>query len=114
MRPYRVLLRGQGVFFAAQSSAGCITNISGFDLRQAQPSGRPILAMGLTLILGGALGNMLDRARIGSVIDFVHVSYKAWSFAAFNFADAAITMGVIATIVSTYLETPSVYADSQG
>jgi hypothetical protein len=36
MRPYRVLLRGQGVFFAAQSSAGCITNISGFDLRQAQ------------------------------------------------------------------------------
>ncbi len=36
MRPYRVLLRGQGVFFAAQSSAGCITNISRFDLRQAQ------------------------------------------------------------------------------
>ena len=114
MRPYRVLLRGQGVFFAAQSSAGCITNISGFDLRQAQPSGRPILAMGLTLILGGALGNMLDRARIGSVIDFVHVSYKAWSFAVFNFADAAITMGVIATIASTYLEAPSVCADSQG
>jgi lipoprotein signal peptidase len=103
MRPYRVLLRGQGVFFAAQSSAGCITNISG-----------PILAMGLTLILGGALGNMLDRARIGSAIGFVHVSYKAWSFAVFNFADAAITMGVIATIASTYLETPSVCADSQG
>jgi signal peptidase II len=41
---------------------------------------------------------MLDRARIGSVIDFVHVSYKAWSFAVFNFADAAITAGVIATI----------------
>ena len=36
MRPYRVLLRGQGVFFAAQSSADCITNMSGFDLRQAQ------------------------------------------------------------------------------
>jgi Signal peptidase (SPase) II len=75
---------------------------------------RPILAMGLTLILGGALGNMLDRARIGSAIGFVHVSYKAWSFAVFNFADAAITMGVIATIASTYLETPSVCADSQG
>ncbi len=53
--------------------------------------------MGLALILGGALGNMLDRARIGSVIDFVHDSNKAWSFAVFNFADAAITMGVIAT-----------------
>jgi signal peptidase II len=68
-------------------------------------SGRPIMALGLTLIIGGALGNMLDRVRIGSVIDFVHVSHKAWSFAVFNFADAAITMGVIATIASTYLET---------
>jgi hypothetical protein len=36
MRPYRVLLRGQGVFFAAQSSADCITSMAGFDLRQAQ------------------------------------------------------------------------------
>jgi hypothetical protein len=35
IRPYRVLLRGQGVFFAARSSADCITNTSGFDLRQA-------------------------------------------------------------------------------
>ena len=78
------------------------------------PSGRPILAMGLTLILGGALGNMLDRARIGSVIDFVHVYYKAWSFAVFNCADAAITIGVIVTIASTYLETLGVSADSQG
>jgi signal peptidase II len=78
------------------------------------PSGRPILAMGLALILGGALGNMLDRARIGSVIDFVHVYYKAWSFAVFNVADAAITIGVIATIASTYLETLAVSADSQG
>ena len=77
-------------------------------------SGRPILATGLALILGGALGNMLDRARIGSVIDFVHVSYKAWSFAVFNCADAAITMGVIATLASTFLETHGVGADSRG
>jgi signal peptidase II len=67
------------------------------------PSGSPLLALGLSLILGGALGNMLDRARIGSVIDFVHVYYKAWSFAVFNLADASITMGVIATLASTYL-----------
>src|SRR5260221_5903685 len=38
IRPYRVLLRGQGVFFAVQSSADCITNMTGFDLRQAQQS----------------------------------------------------------------------------
>ena len=78
------------------------------------PSGRPILATGLALIVGGAVGNMLDRARIGSVIDFVHVSYKAWSFAVFNFADAAITMGVIAAMASTYLETARICADNQG
>jgi signal peptidase II len=78
------------------------------------PSGRPILTVGLSLIIGGALGNMLDRARIGSVIDFVHVYYEAWSFAVFNVADAAITMGVIATIASAYLETTGVCADSQG
>jgi signal peptidase II len=78
------------------------------------PSGRPILALGLSLILGGALGNMLDRARIGSVIDFVHVYYKTWSFAVFNLADAAITLGVIATLASTFLETSGVDVDSQG
>jgi signal peptidase II len=78
------------------------------------PSGRPILTLGLILILGGALGNMLDRARIGSVVDFVHFFYKAWSFAVFNFADVAITAGVVVTMASTYLETPAVWADSQG
>ena len=59
------------------------------------PSGRPMLATGLCLILGGALGNALDRARLGSVVDFVHVYYNAWSFAVFNLADAAITLGVV-------------------
>ena len=71
------------------------------------PSGRPVLVIGLGLIVGGALGNMLDRARIGCVIDFVHVFYQDWSFAIFNIADAAITIGVIATLASTYLETPA-------
>ena len=78
------------------------------------PHGRPVMAMGLALIVGGALGNMLDRARMGSVIDFVHVSYESWSFAVFNFADAVITMGVVAILASTYLETPRVSPDDQG
>ena len=82
----------------------------GWWLRRV-PSSKSILAIGLALIVGGALGNMVDRARIGSVIDFVHLSYGAWSFAVFNLADAAITMGVIATLASTYLET-DVGADS--
>ena len=68
------------------------------------PPGQPILATGLALIIGGALGNMLDRARIGAVIDFVHLSYRAWSFAIFNVADTAITLGAIATVISLMLE----------
>jgi signal peptidase II len=68
------------------------------------PSGRPVLTTGLALIIGGALGNMLDRARISSVIDFVHVSYGAWSFAVFNLADTAITLGVMATIAANIFE----------
>jgi signal peptidase II len=68
-------------------------------LRRMAP-GQPILATGLALIIG----NMLDRARLGSVIDFVHLSYQAWSFAIFNVADTAITLGAIATVVSLCLE----------
>jgi signal peptidase II len=68
------------------------------------PARQPILATGLALIIAGALGNVLDRARIGSVIDFVHLSYRDWSFAIFNVADTAITLGAIATVASLFLE----------
>ncbi|HEX7086072.1 MAG TPA: signal peptidase II [Vicinamibacterales bacterium] len=49
---------------------------------------------GLALILGGALGNLVDRARQGYVVDFVDVYWGTWHFWAFNVADAAITVGV--------------------
>ncbi len=49
----------------------------------------------LGLILGGALGNILDRVRFGYVIDFLHVFWRQWSFWVFNLADAAITLGVL-------------------
>ena len=49
----------------------------------------------------------------GAVIDFVLVSYGNWSFAVFNVADTAITIGAIATLASTFLETSGVSAESQ-
>jgi len=49
---------------------------------------------GLALILGGALGNLVDRARQGYVVDFVDAYWGTWHFWAFNVADAAITVGV--------------------
>ena len=48
---------------------------------------------GITLICAGALGNLVDRARLGFVVDFVDVYWGAWHFWAFNVADAAITLG---------------------
>jgi signal peptidase II len=54
---------------------------------------------GLALILGGAAGNLLDRARQGYVVDFVDVYWRNWHFWAFNVADAAITVGVAILIV---------------
>ena len=49
--------------------------------------------IGLSLILGGAVGNLVDRLRQGFVVDFVDVYWRGWHFWAFNVADAAITIG---------------------
>jgi len=54
---------------------------------------------GLALILGGAAGNLVDRARQGYVVDFVDAYWRGWHFWAFNVADAAITVGVIVLIL---------------
>ena len=54
---------------------------------------------GLALILGGAAGNLLDRARQGYVVDFVDAYWRGWHFWAFNVADAAITVGVAILIL---------------
>jgi signal peptidase II len=51
--------------------------------------------IGLSLILGGALGNLIDRLRQGYVIDFVDVYFRGWHFWAFNVADASITIGAV-------------------
>ena len=52
-------------------------------------------ALALTLILGGALGNLYDRISLGHVIDFISVHYGEYYFPAFNLADSAITLGAI-------------------
>jgi signal peptidase II len=58
-------------------------------------AGQRYLAVALCLILGGALGNVIDRIVHGHVIDFIDVYYRHWHWPAFNIADSAITIGVI-------------------
>lgn len=54
-----------------------------------------LLAVALSLVLGGAIGNLIDRVAYGYVIDFLDVYYQDWHWPAFNIADSAITLGVI-------------------
>ena len=57
------------------------------------PSQEPLVRLGLALVLGGAVGNLIDRITAGYVIDFVDVYAGDWHFWAFNVADSAITVG---------------------
>jgi len=59
--------------------------------------------VGLTLVVSGAVGNLIDRARQGSVVDFVDVYWRGWHFWAFNVADSAITVGAAAIILDLLL-----------
>lgn len=56
-------------------------------------------ALPLSLIIGGALGNLIDRLRFGHVTDFVQVYWGDWSFPAFNVADSAISVGAVLLVV---------------
>lgn len=67
-------------------------------LRQLQ-AGQRCQASGLALVLGGALGNLIDRALYGYVIDFFDFHLGDWHFAAFNVADSAITVGVALLLI---------------
>lgn len=59
------------------------------------PAEQRVARFGIALVLGGAVGNLIDRATAGYVLDFVDAYWNDWHFWAFNVADAAITVGVI-------------------
>jgi signal peptidase II len=70
--------------------------LGGMALYAAQLRAQERLArLGLAFIVGGALGNLIDRVRQGYVLDFVDVYWGDWHFWAFNVADSAITVGAI-------------------
>lgn len=53
-----------------------------------------VTGLGLALVLGGAVGNLLDRVQLGYVVDFIDVHVRGWHYPAFNVADSAISCGV--------------------
>jgi signal peptidase II len=62
-----------------------------------------LMAAALALILGGALGNVIDRLRLGYVVDFLQVHWQQHYFPAFNVADSAITVGAGFLLLDAFL-----------
>jgi len=59
------------------------------------PRGDWRTALPLGLVIGGAIGNLIDRIRFGHVVDFIQVYHQQWFFPAFNVADSAISVGAV-------------------
>lgn len=69
-----------------------------YMLRQLRSDQR-MVAVALMLVLGGALGNLLDRIRFGYVVDFIDFYYGSWHWYTFNIADTAITIGAFILVL---------------
>jgi len=72
-----------------------------YAISQAKVSEKQ-LVVAYSLVIGGAIGNLLDRLRIDKVVDFIHVFYQDWHFPYFNVADMAITFGAIFLILEAF------------
>ena len=84
-------------FFVAL--AGSVSAVIAVWLWRLRSAGQTVLSAGLALVLGGAIGNVIDRIRLGHVIDFIQVLIYGWPFPSFNVADSAITVGAALLIV---------------
>ena len=73
----------------------------------ARKAERPFMAIGLGLVIGGALGNVIDRIRFGAVVDFIQWHAAGYYWPAFNVADSAITIGAVLMVVDQLFKKPA-------
>ena len=96
----------QRIFFVILSTAISIFLL--FWLKQISKDerqrGNQLLQIAIAFILGGAIGNLIDRAMTGAVVDFIQLYYSTYYFPAFNIADSAITVGAALLILDMFLE----------
>ena len=97
-------------FFVAL--AGTISVAITWWLYTLPARGHPWLTIGLAMILGGAIGNGIDRLRLGHVVDFLHFHWQDWYYPAFNVADIAITSGAIMLVIDALMHTRRTKAPS--
>jgi signal peptidase II len=84
-------------FFVTLASAVSIVIIAW--IWRIRTDGPFVLVAGLSLVLGGAVGNLIDRALLGYVTDFIQVWFGSWAFPSFNVADSAISVGAALLII---------------
>ena len=68
----------------------------------ARHAGERLFCLSLALILGGAIGNVIDRIALGHVVDFLDFHFAGWHWPAFNLADSAISVGAVLLIVDSF------------
>lgn len=78
-----------------------VTSILSVWLSRLKPT-QLKLSLALVLIVGGAIGNLIDRSLYGYVVDFLHVYYQNWHYPIFNIADCAITIGAALLIWDSF------------
>ena len=94
------LLNGLGAWSSVALAVVAIVIVAAIAvwLRRSE---RPLVAVALGAIAGGAVGNVIDRIRFGAVVDFIHAHAWGWSWYVFNVADAAIVCGVAALVLDS-------------
>jgi signal peptidase II len=92
-----------GPLFLTVITAAAAVMVSIFIWKSGKRS--PLFLAGLGAILGGALGNLLDRFMYGKVVDFIDIGFTGWRWPTFNVADIAITIGGILLVILYKKET---------
>lgn len=95
------ILQGQRMFFIIITIV-ILTGIIWY-IQSVRKTAKPWLLVGLGLVLGGAVGNFLDRARFGEVVDFLQFNFGSYQFPIFNVADSGIVCGVALILIDTLL-----------
>ena len=84
-------------FFVALASV--VSVVIAVWIWRIRNAGHTVLSAGLALVLGGAIGNLIDRIVLGHVTDFIQVWFGDWAFPSFNVADAGISVGAALLII---------------
>ena len=83
-------------FVVLSAGVSCVLTVWLWRIRN---QGQAVLVAGIALVLGGAIGNLIDRIMLGYVTDFIQVWFGNWAFPSFNIADAAISVGAALMII---------------